>query len=130
MQYLSRIIKSLDIIKYGIFIKYCCQIGIYYLRELTLLNFKVEGLKGGKYTQFVGKDQNEYIQLIREEIMKLFIKSQTSLKSIYTISFPANKKAVEILDKFKVDIKISNSPKIYVKYNIPMILMHYSSSFF
>ena len=130
LQYLSRIIKSLDIIKNGIFMKYCCQIGIYYLRELTLLNFKVEGLKGGKYTQFVGKDQNEYIQLIREEIMKLFIKSQTSLKSIYTIILPKSKKSVEILDKFKADIKISNSPKIDMKYNIPMTLMHYSSSFF
>ena len=130
MQYLSRIIKSLDGIKYGIFIKYCCQIGIYYFRELTLLNFKVEGLKGGKYTEFVGKNEDEYFQLIREEIMKLFIKSQTSLKSIYSITFPTNKRSAEILDKFKTNIKISHSPKIDMKYNIRMTLIHYSSSFF
>ena len=130
LQYYSRIEKSLDGIKYCSIIKYCCQIGIYYLREMTLLNFKIEGLKGGKYTEFVGKEEVEYIQLMREELMELFIKSQTSIKSIYSITFPKNNSAAETLDQFKANIRISNSPKIDMKLNISMILMHYSSTFF
>ena len=130
LQYISIIIKSLDGIKYVSFIKYCCQIGVYYLREISLLNFKVDGLRGGSYTEFVAKNEDEYNQLIREEIMKLFIESQTSIKSVYSISLPSNDKSAKLINKFKTNIRISNSPEIDMKYSLQMSLMHYSSTFF
>jgi hypothetical protein len=45
-------------------IRYYEAVSVYYVRELTLLNFKVPGIKGGEYTNFPAKNKKNYINFI------------------------------------------------------------------
>jgi hypothetical protein len=68
---------------------------------MTLLNYQIYGLRGGEYTEFIGKIKYEYNQLIKEEILNLLIGSQKSLKAMYSLSFPIYNKSEENLNKIK-----------------------------
>ena len=129
-EYISKINSTLSGVKYCSIIRYCNLISVYYLREMTLLNYKIYGLRGGEYTEFIGKIKYEYNQLIKEEILNLLIGSQKSLKAMYSLSFPIYNKSEENLNKIKTNIRISNTPRIDMKYNIYMTLMHYSGTLF
>ena len=127
---LSNIDKTLYLIKNIISIKYCSQISSYYFREMTLLNFVVNEIKGGVYYRYPSKDKEEYKLLIDEQIKALFIESQSSLKTIYSTIYSFNQKSSKILSEISLYIKISNFPKIDMEYDIFTIFMQYSSSFY
>ena len=117
-EYISKINSTLSEDKYCLIIRYCNLISVYYLREMTLLNYQIYGLRGGEYTEFIGKIKYEYNQLIKEEILNLLIGSQKSLKAMNSLSFPIYNKSEENLNTIKTNIRISNTPRMDMKYNI------------
>ena len=128
-KYLNLINQTLYIIKNTIYVKYCSYISVYYMRELSLLNFYANGVKGGEYSEFPALDKNEYIDLIKEEIMKLFIENQESLKIIYSTSLPLSNSATTILSNTKLKIKMYKEPKVEISNVILVSLMQYNGAF-
>ena len=129
MNYFSLINQTLYIIKNIIFVKYCSHISVFYLRELSLLNFFAEGIKGGEYTGYPAQEKEEYIDLIKDEIMKLFIENQESLKIIYSNSLVLSNASATFLTKTKLKIKMSKSPKVDISNIILISLMQYNGAF-
>ena len=131
LKYLGSIKNDLNIIKYTIFISYYSHISIYYLRELTLLNFNVSEIEGGEYVNIPSKNKKEYINLIKDQLSKLFIENQKAMKILYsTSSLSLNKKSIKILDEYSVVVKMSNYKKINMNYDILTALMQYSGAFY
>ena len=130
LSYLSRTSKCLSLFKNILFIKYCSQISLYYLREMSLLNFVVEGIYGGEYINIPSNDKEEYKKLIREQIMELFIENQAFIKSIYSSSLNLSQNSTKILSEYMLNIKMSENPKIQMKYDILTTLVQYNSAFY
>ena len=86
--------QLLIIIKNIINIKYCNSLSIYYIRELTLLNFNVSNLYGGLYYNFSGNDRNEFENFIKNSFGDLFHENQIAMAEILSSNF-APSKAVE-----------------------------------
>ena len=129
---ISKTNKYLNLIKCIICIRHCSQISVYYLREMTLLNFVVDEIKGGKYTNFVANyDFKEvYKTLIKEQILELFIENQSFMKTIYSSSLSFSKNSNKILSEIKIKVKMSNNPKLEVEYDIITFLVQYNSAFY
>lgn len=127
--YLSKINKTLLLFKSSIFIKYYNQISIYYLRELVLLNFDINEIKGGKYINIPDKDKNTYKDLLSKKILELFIGSQTALDPIYTSSLSLSKNSTKILSEFSLPLKMPYDNINVMNYDILGSLMQYSSTF-
>ena len=127
---LSKISKVLYLIKNTIIIKYCGQISVYYLREISLLNIEIKEIKDGFYLNFPAKTKDDYIDLIREEIMGLFTESQSSMKILFSSSLPLDYNSSQILSEYTLRIKMSQDPPVYLNYNILTALMQYTSSFY
>ena len=130
LQFLSSAKKALYSIKNTIIIKYCSQISVYYLREMTLLNFKVEEIKGGNYCNFASKDKDDYRNLIKDKIGELFIESQSSISFLYSSSISLSKNSTNFLSNYTLNLEISRIPKIVINYDILTALMQYSGSFY
>ena len=129
IRYISTMKTTLSLIKETFVIKYCSQISIYYLRELTLLNFNIEEIEGGIYDNFPDKDPSDYQKLILNELSKLFVESHSLLQNLYSTSISLPKQTTILFSEFITRIKISNNPKIYINYHILDSLMQYSCSF-
>jgi hypothetical protein len=98
--FLTKINQNVDIVKKTISVKYCSYIGVYYLRELTLINFNMSYVvTGGDYTEFMANSKEEILDYIREEIMYLFIENQSSLKNIYSTSVELSNTSATFLKK-------------------------------
>ena len=130
IKYLLEINKTLYLIKNTIFIKYCSQISVYYLREMTLLNFEVEGIKGGNYYNYPDKEKESYKNLIKEEIMELYVESLSSMKVIFSSSLTLNYNSTKFLSEYTLNIKMSRYPTVHMNYKILIALMQYTSSFY
>ena len=79
------------IIKNIIKIKYCNTLSIYYIREITLLNFNITNIEGGIYYNFPAKDRDEYETLIRIYFSNLFFENQLCIMQILSSSFNPSK---------------------------------------
>ena len=128
--YLSYLNNTLNIIKHTSFIRYYTQFSVYYLRELTIINFEFEGLRGSKYTEFVGKEKEEYISLIKDKLIELFKENQKSLQVLFSISLSLSDASSKTLKDYKLKLRVSNSPLIEMNYDILTSFMQYSSAFY
>jgi hypothetical protein len=83
--------QILEIIKNIINIKYCNSLSIYYIRELTLLNFNISNLYGGIYYKFSGNDRNEFENFVKNSFGDLFYENQVSITEIFSSNFAPSK---------------------------------------
>ena len=127
--YMNLINQTLDITKKLISVKYCCYISVYYLRELTLINFNAENIQGGIYEKFMAGSQEEIINFITKEIMDLFIENQSSMKVIYSNSLTLSNNSEKYLSKTKLNIKMAKDSKVELKNVILVSLMQYNGAF-
>ena len=119
---------TIDIVKNIIFVKYNSFISIYYIRELSLVNFEEPEIKGGEYTNFPDTDKQTYVNSIKAELMQLFIENQSSLKTIYSTSIVLSNSSQTYLSKTKLKIKVSRSPNHDMSSVILVCLMQYSGA--
>ena len=130
LSYLSRTSNSLFLFKSILFIRYCSQISVYYVREMTLLSFKVKKIQGGKYINYPAKEKEEYITLIKQQLMELFIENQSFMKAIFSSPLTYSKNSSQILSESHLNIKMLDNPKIEMEYNILTALVQYNSAFY
>ena len=126
--YVDEIKDNLNIIKSTLLIKYFSYSSVYYLRELTLLNFEIMEIEGGVYENIVAKDKEEYKNLIKEKLSALFVENQSTMKALYSFSFPISKTTYNNITNTFLDIK--NGKNIIMKYDINTALMQYNSAFY
>ena len=129
-KYLGYLKTNLDNIKYSMFLSYYNHISIYYIRELTLLNFYIGEIDCDQYLNYTTKDREEYNSLILEQLFDLFIKNEFAMKIIYSSSLPLNKNIENIISKSELIIKMTSKRKINMSYDILTALMQYSSAFY
>ena len=128
--YLEDLQLTLRTIKDTMFLSFYSHISVYYLRELTLLNFNIDEIEGGKYLNYPGKDKNEYINLIKIQLSDLFIENQKSLKSFCSSKLSLNKNIFKLISETQLNIKMSSYRKINMNYDIYTALMQYGSAFY
>ena len=90
LNFFNKINQILAILKNLTFIKYCNSIGIYYIRELTLLGFNISNING-IYREIPAKNRTNYTIKIRNLLTDLFIESQEHLKEILSSDFTPSK---------------------------------------
>ena len=129
ISYLNLINQTLDITKKIISVKYCCYISVYYLRELTLINFNADNIKGGVYLKYMANSKEEILNFITKEIMDLFIESQSSMKVIYSTSLTLSNNSEKYLSKTKLNIKMAKDSNVELKNVILVSLMQYNGAF-
>ena len=131
--YFSSSIQELYmLIRYSLDIKSNNLISIYYIRELTLFNITVEGIKGGEYTKFPDNYKNHYITLIKEKLVDLFKETQFSMKKIFSTILNMSKNTSNYFSNTKLNIEILNTNYAfnYISSNLNTILMQYINSFY
>ena len=129
LEFIGKIKRNLNLVKNTILIKYCSFISVYYLRELTLLNFNIKEIDDVEYINIPSKSKSDYLKFIKEELLKLFLENQSSIKVIYS-SFSISKNSTNYISDYKLDLKLSNTRKIILNSNILNALMIYNSAFY
>jgi hypothetical protein len=98
LNYFKKISQILGIIKNITLIKYCNAIGIYYIRELTLLSFNIQNING-TYREIPAKNRTNYRTKIHTLLIDLFLESQNHLKEVLSSDFAPSKKTQKVLDE-------------------------------
>ena len=126
--YLDKINKNIDIVKKTISVKYCSYISVYYLRELSLINFDIKDvIEGAEYSEYMANSKDEISSYIEEELMNLFIENQSSLKNIYSTSVVLSNASATLLKDTKLKIRMSSNFTIS---NVILVsLMQYNGAF-
>ena len=134
--YFYSLIKELFVlIRNSLYMKKANLISIYYIRELTLLNIKVEGIDndgGIEYTNFPDTFKEHYISLIQEKLIELFQESQSSMKKIFstTLSFSKNNSKYLSESKFNIEILAFNYSLEYTYSNIYTTLIQFNNALY
>ena len=128
----SNFITILSILKKIISIKYCNKIGVYFIRELTLLNIVDTGIKGGQYIMIPSSNRTEYLALVKKNILELFIESQSSMSEFIGTSLSISESSNIYLTQTNLITKLSNSnlQSSLVKNNIIITLVQLNSAFY
>ena len=128
--YIGRIKKNLNLINNTIIIKYCSFISIYYLRELSILNWNISGVEGFEsYTNIPAKNKSEYIILLKEKLLELFLENQSSMKVLYSSLYLSNN-STRTISEYNLSITVSNTRKIRLNSTILTSLLMYNSAFY
>ena len=128
--YFREIRNILQIIKNIINIKYTNSLGLYYVRELTLVNYNTKDINS-YYTELPAKNKTTYISLIRTKLIELFIESQNCIKQILSSDFSPSKDTKENLTKTIISAKyFLNNNYGSIDADILSILLQYNSALY
>jgi len=128
--YFKEIIYILQIIKNIVNIKYTNSFGLYYIRELTLVNYNTREINSN-YTEFPAKNKTAYIYLIRSKLMGLFLESQNCIKQILSSDFSPSKETKTNLTETIISAKyILNNNYGSIDSNILSILIQYNTALY
>ena len=100
----SKIKEIFYLIRNTLYIQYYNYMSVYYIRELILLNFDIEGLEEVKYIKIPAKNKEEYISLIKNKLFNVFIENQSSIKTILTSSLTFSKITLNYFSECIIDI--------------------------
>ena len=122
----------MNIIRDILSIKYCNKISLYYIRELTLLNTPDTGIRGGKYLYIPATNRDQYITMIKKNILELFMESQKSMVNFIGSQYSLSKDLDSYLDNTKLIVKLSNSvlKSSIIKNNVIVTIVQLNSAFY
>ena len=126
----NRIKEIIKIIKDIISIKYCNTFSIYFLRELTLLNFNFS-ITGGVYNKFPGKDREKYISLIKSKFKDYFLETQSNIREILSSTFSPSKNIEKNISDTFINLQYDLSNKnCFIKEDTLATLLQYNGAFY
>jgi len=113
-------------------IKYCNKISLYYIRELTLLNTPDVGIRGGKYLFIPANDRDQYVTMIKKNILELFMESQLSMVNFIGSQYSLSKNLNSYLNTTNLIVKLSNSAlrTSIIKNNVIITIVQLNSAFY
>lgn len=122
----------MDMIRDILSVKYCNKISLYYIRELTLLNTPDVGIRGGKYTYIPANDRDQYIKMIKQNILELFMESQMSMVNFIGSQYSLTKDLNSYLNNTKLIVKLSSSElkSSIIKNNVIVTIVQLNSAFY
>ena len=128
----SDLVTFRNIIKNIITIKYSNKIGLYFIRELTLLNVPNTGIKGGQYVIIPSSNRIEYISLVKQNILEFFIESQVAMSEFFRASFSISESSNTYLTQTKLINRLSKneSKTTIIKNSIIINLVQLNSAFY
>ena len=128
----SSIKELYSLIKNSLYMKNANLISIYYIRELTLLNIRLEGINRSEYLKFPDKKKEKYISLIEEYLIDLFKISQTLMKKIFSTSLSMSVNSTKFINntKFNIELLGFNYSSGYTYSDIYTSLMQYNNAFY
>ena len=128
--YFREIRNILQIIKNIITIKYTNSFGLYYIRELTLVNYNTKEIDSN-YTEFPAKNKTAYISLIRGKLMGLFLESQTCIKQILSSNYsPSNETKANLTETILNANYFLNNNYGSIDADILSILIQYNTALY
>ena len=121
----------LELVK-NIFNAQCCHdYSIYFVRELTLINFNVSNIKGGIYTKYPHSDLETYRQLMRNRLVGYFLENQESFKNILSTQYSFSKSFIKNVTTTILDSAYKSEKGIgHISGNVLETLMQYNSIFY
>ena len=122
----------LSLIKNIISINYCNKVGLYFVRELTLLNIPDTEIKGGQYVAIPANNRIEYIEFVRKQILDLFVESQSAMSDFIETNLPITKNSEEQLTQTKIITKLLNSDlkSTLIENNVIITIVQLNSAFY
>ena len=97
--------KSIFLLKNSVNMRYYYSIGVYYIRELILLNMK-NNVTGGNYTNMPSHNKTNYTSKLSNLIKEIFVKSQNNLENILGTKMTYYKNTYQILNGDPLTTKI------------------------
>ena len=112
-------------------LKYCNIVSIFYIRELTLLNFNLSEIKGGEYTEFPANDKENYTTYLSQKLIQLYIDNHNLVKTILGTAYPFSQNSLNQLEAESFTFKFwTPENKIRsVKYDMKKIIIAYNTAF-
>jgi len=105
------------------------EISIYYVRELTLLNFNIP-IKGGEYINFPARDKQKYISYIKAKLKELFLKNQSSVKKLFSSAINLSENSEKKVSELLLDIKITKNNNNIINSDVYSSLLQYNNAFY
>ena len=129
--YYSTFMELINLIQSSLRLKYCNLFSIFYIRELTLLNFNISDIKGGSYTGVPANNKEQYSSYIYNELTNLYIENHALIKIILGTSYPFSKNSTYYLTEELFNVKFLRSDKqiFTVKYDMKKIIIAYNTAF-
>ena len=131
LSYYTSINKLIDLIKISIKLKYCNHIGLYFVRELTLLNFNAVNIIGGEYILYPSKNKTIYIKICVEQIMELFKENQKMTEMLFAPKYSLSKNQTKYIEKltFNTTFIIKGRSNIIIS-DLYGTLLQYNNAFY
>ena len=130
--YFTTFQELITLIRSSLGLKYCNLLSIFYIRELTLLNFNINEIKGGNYTEFPAKNKSEYSKFISEKLTNLYIDNHGLVKNIlgsaYVVSTNSTYK-LTVEELFEMKFITPDNHIRTVKYDMKKIILAYNTAF-
>ena len=129
--YYSPLQKFMELFKNTIAIKYCNIMSVYYIKELSLLNFNMSNIIGGEYVEFPSKNITKYKILLAEQLMDLYLESHNCIKNIIASSLSISKNSSIYLTELFLDISILyNQKTTFIHSDLYGNLIQYNNIFY
>ena len=129
----SKSVQILSLIKEIISINYCNKMGLYFIRELTLLNTPDTGIIGGFYVIIPATNRTEYISIVKKNALDLFVESQLAMAEYIKSTFKISKNSEDLLSQTKLMTKIYSNSDLksnLVENNIIINIVQLNSAFY
>ena len=98
-------IKELHLlIRNSLYIKNNNLISIYYIRELTLLNFNLQDKNGIEYLNIPEKSKHSYISIIKSKLVELSKENQISIKKLFSSTLNLSKNTSKYFSESLINI--------------------------
>ena len=131
LKFYSSIKELIKLYKNSIILRYCNIIGMYYIKELILLNFNISNIVGGEYISFPAKNRTKYILLIAENLKNLYVENQNSLKLILSSTFSFSNNKTKYLSELVFDVDFLFHHQVNkINSDIYSTLLQYNNAFY
>ena len=129
--YFATFQELINLIQSSLGLKYCNLLSIFYIRELTLLNFNINEIPGGNYVNFPAKNKSSYYQYISDRLTKLYIENHSLVKIILGSPYPISENSSYYLTEelFDMKFKTPDNEMKKVKYDMKKIILAYNTAF-
>ena len=129
--YFTTFQELISLIQSSLGLKYCNLLSIFYIRELTLLNFKINEIPGGYYREFPADNKTKYYEYISNKLTNLYIENHALVKNILGSPYRISKNSSYYLTEELFDMKfITPDNQIRtVKYDMKKIILAYNTAF-
>ena len=121
----------ISLIQASLGLKYYNLVSIFYIRELTILNFDIKEIEGGYYTDFPANNRSKYKSYLSQKLTELYIANHNLVKVVLGTAYSISKNSSYYLTEELFDMKFltpDNEIKT-VKYDINKVIIAYNTAF-